>query len=81
MSDIKASAHALLESVLYNIARTGNGAPGVLVIPYYELAKDLGFGEKFYDLNIKLTIQAEFIDDHGVGNGQGQSSTKNSIRN
>lgn len=59
----KQKIHSVLESMLYNVASTGKGRKAIITIPYYEIAKELGFGEPSYNLNIRLTLKAEFIGD------------------
>lgn len=57
--------HSVLESLLYNTIKTGGSRRAVITIPYYELAKELGFGEHASELDMRVTIKAEFVDDIG----------------
>jgi hypothetical protein len=52
--------------MLHSAAKTGEGRETKVTVPYFELAKEVGFGEPTYGLNVRVTLKVEFIDDDGV---------------
>lgn len=63
MTTLKQRIHSILESVLHNTASSGKGRRATLVIPYYELTKELGYGEQSFNNDVKLTIKLEILGD------------------
>lgn len=63
MMSFKEKAHSVLESVVYLSAKTGQGRETIITIPCFELAKEVGFGQKAPGFSMRLTLRAEFIDE------------------
>lgn len=63
MTTLKQKIHSILESVVHNTVSSGKGRKATLVIPYYELTKELGFGEPNFNNDVKLTIKLEILGD------------------
>lgn len=74
---LKARAHSILESAIYNTLKTGKGRQSVLTIPHYELQKEVGFGEPVPGASIKITMTVEFIDEDGEMYDDRESATDN----
>lgn len=77
MISIKEKAHSVLDSILHLAAKTGQGRETILTIPCFELAKEVGFGQKSPGMSLRLTLRAEFIDDDGEIYDDREPSTDN----
>ncbi len=69
----KAQIHSILESLIHSTIKDGSPRHAKVVIPYHELARELGFGDMSEGVDVLITIKAELIDEIGEEDDQEES--------
>ena len=82
MSNFKLKIHATLDSLLHLSVKDGKSRKAEMVIPYYELCKELGFGEAIGYHDLTVTIYAKFSEEEDFEDGENEEfAVKNKICN
>lgn len=81
MNYFKNTAHQLLDTLIRQAAVDGKDRNAELIIPYYELAHELGINDNYPMINLKIKIEAHFIDDGGLNDPEGKYSITSKICN